>query len=69
MLSEFYKNNTNDQIWWKDDLDNIGEFIFSFDKKKTYNLFKDYPQNLTEEEKIIFDNENPYWKQFFEGKK
>ena len=40
----------------------------SFDKKKIYNLFADYPHNLTAEEKEIFDKENPYWCDFFKGK-
>lgn len=66
MLSDFYKNNPNDKIWWIENLDKVGEFLFSFDKKKIYNLFEDYPQNLTEEEKVIFDSENPYWKQYFQ---
>jgi hypothetical protein len=65
MLSDFYKNNKTDMIWWCDNLDTVGEFLFSFDKKKIYNLFKDYPFNLTKKEKIIFDKENPYWKEFF----
>ena len=69
VLSDFYKNNPEDQIWWRDDLDRIGEFVFSFDKKKTYNLFRDYPQSLTPEERAIFDKENPYWKQYFEDRK
>lgn len=47
--------------------DTIGVFIFSFDKKKDYNLFQDYPQKLTAEQKQIFDAENPFWKEFFEG--
>lgn len=68
MLSDFYKNNPDDKIWWKEDLDKIGEFIFSFDKKKEYNLFRDYPQALTKEEKEIFDSENPYWRDFFKDK-
>ena len=68
MLSDFYKNNPGDVIWWKEDLDKVGEFAFSFDKKKVYNLFEDYPQNLSKEEKEIFDKENPYWKKFFQGR-
>ena len=43
----------------------VGHHLFSFDKKKIYNLFADYPHNLTAEEKEIFDKENPFWKDFF----
>ena len=39
--------------------------MFSFDKVKIFNLFEDYPHNLTSEEKEIFDKENSYWKEFF----
>lgn len=65
MKSDFYKNNPNDKIWWVDNLDKVGEILFSFDKKKIFNLFEDYPQNLTAEQKKIFDAENPYWRDFF----
>lgn len=68
MLSDFYKQNENDEIWWTDELDTVGEFLFSFDKKKIYNLFADYPHNLTKEEKAIFDKENKYWKDFFKDR-
>ncbi|MCQ2570991.1 MAG: hypothetical protein MJ154_01975 [Candidatus Saccharibacteria bacterium] len=64
-FSDFYKENDSDQIWWIDNLDTIGEYLFSFDKKKIYNLFADYPHNLTKEQKEIFDKENPYWAEFF----
>lgn len=57
MLSDFYKQNKNDKIWWIDDLDSIGKHMFSFDKVKIFNLFADYPYNLTPEEKEIFDKE------------
>lgn len=67
MLSDYFKNEKTDVIWWIADMDSKGEFIFSFDKKKNFNLFKDYPHNLTEEQKKIFDKENPYWKDFFKG--
>lgn len=65
MKSDFYKENENDIIWWVNDLDTKGEFLFRFDKRKIYNLFADYPHNLTKEEKEIFDKENPYWAEFF----
>lgn len=61
---EFYKENEKDVIWWIDN-DHIGEFLFSFDKVKIYNLFRDYPWELTPEQKAIFDKENPYWRDFF----
>lgn len=41
--------------------DSIGEFLFTFDKKTIYSFFVDYPQNLTKEQKAIFDKEYPYW--------
>ena len=68
MEYDFYKNNDGDTIFWVDNVDNIGEFLFSFDKKKIYNLFADYPHNLTEGERRIFDKENPYWRDFFKDR-
>ena len=63
--NSWYKNNDTDQIWWLDDNDVIGEFVFSFDKKKRYNLFADYPHNMSAKEIAIFDEENPFWADFF----
>lgn len=68
MKNNFYKNNDTDQIWWVDNHEKIGEHLFTFDKKKIYNLFEDYPYNLTKEQKEIFDEENPYWKEFFKDR-
>lgn len=65
MLSDFYKNKETDTIWWVENLDTVGEFLFSFDKKRIFNLFADYPQNLTKEQKEVFDKENPNWRDFF----
>jgi len=65
MKYDFYKNNKTDQIWWIDNFDRIGEHLFSFDKEKIFNLFVDYPFNLTDEQKVLFDKENPFWKDFF----
>lgn len=66
---QFYKKNNDDKVWWVENSDSIGEHLFSFDKQKVFNLFKDYPMNLTEEEKEIFDKENPYWVEFFKDRK
>lgn len=69
MQNNFYKNNKNDVIWWVDNPDIRGKFLFSFDKKNIFNLFEDYPHNLTKEQIEIFDKENPYWSNFFTDRK
>lgn len=63
----WYKNNTDDKIWWKD-TDSVGEWLFIFDKKQVFNMFADYPHNLTPEQKKIFDEENPEWVDFFKDR-
>ena len=66
--NNWYKNNKSDKIWWKDTPDQIGLWLFSFDKKKVFNMFESYPHLLTKEQKKTFDIENPYWKEFFEDR-
>lgn len=66
MSDKWYKENPSDQIYWLDNGNDVkGEFVFSFDKKTTFNLFADYPHKLTKEQKTIFDRENPFWADFF----
>lgn len=65
MKYDFYKENDNDRVWWVNTVDRVGRYLFTFDMKKIYNLFSDYPHNLSPEEKKIFDEENPYWKKIF----
>ena len=65
---DFYKENDSDKVWWVETPDTKGEFLFTFDKETIYNLFEDYPWALTEEQKRIFDDENPYWKDFFKDR-
>ena len=67
--SDFYKDSEDSKVWWIDKIGVIGEFLFSFDKKKIYNLFLDYPHNMTEEEVEIFDSENLFWRDFFSDRK
>ena len=54
---------------WVDNPDQFGEMNFTFDGKKIFNLFQDYPHELTEEQKALFDKENPFWADFFKDRK
>lgn len=66
---QFYKKNRTDQIWWVDNSgEKVGVFEFSFDRKEVFNLFVDYPQKLTAQQKEIFDRENPYWAGVFKDR-
>lgn len=68
MPSRFYKQQEDDIIWWVDTSNREGVFEFSFDKVTIFNLFTDYPWKLTEEQKAIFDKENPFWADFFKAR-
>lgn len=65
----WYKDDDKNKIWWLDDPEVIGEFVFSFDKKVTFNLFADYPDKLTKKQKELFDKENPFWANYFKDRK
>lgn len=65
---EIYKQNEGDKVWWIDNLDAVGEFLFSFDKRKIFNLFQDYPDELSVDEWQTFNRENPFWKDFFKDR-
>ena len=62
------KKDTTLNFRWLDNPEKVGERLFTFDEKTVFNLFQDYPQALTEEQKRIFDELNPYWKEFFKSK-
>lgn len=62
---DFYKNNPTDKIGWQETPDDVGLFLFSFDRVKVYNLFQDFPEKLSKEEVEIFCKENPFWANFF----
>ena len=66
---KFVKNHRNDVIWWVDNAEEVkGEYLFTFDKIEIFNMFRDYPHKLTEEQREIFDKENPYWADFFKDR-
>lgn len=56
---------TASEFRWIDNPEQKGEFLFTFDGKRIFNLFQDYPHQLSPEQKAIFDAENPYWMNFF----
>lgn len=66
--NKWSKQSPDDKIWWLDNEDVKGEFVFSFDKKTMFNLFQDYPWKLTPEQKQVFDEENPEWANFFKDR-
>ena len=66
--NNFIKNNVDDKIWWVNNPESVGIWLFSFDKKQVFNMFADYPDKLTPEQQKIFDEENPYWADFFKDR-
>ena len=63
--NKFYKRNPKDIIWWVDDTEVTGVWEFSFDRQTVFNMFADYPEALTPEQKAIFDRENPQLAELF----
>lgn len=69
MSNSWYQKEKGRKVWWLDNADEeIGTFVFSFDRRKAFNLYQDYPHKLTAEEKKIFDKEEPFWKDYFRGR-
>lgn len=66
---KFIKNKDSDVIWWVDDPETRGEWLFTFDKTNIFNMFRDYPYKLTKKQREIFDKENPYWADYFKDRK
>lgn len=65
----FYKNKETDVIWWTRNPEMIASLRFTFDKKKLYDPFADYPHNLSKEEIEIFDKENPEMAEYYSYRK
>ena len=59
------EENTEKKVAWIRKPGQYGEMLFTFDGEKVFNLFRDYPHELTPEQKEIFDAENPFWAGFF----
>lgn len=63
------KENLSSGFKWIENPDRVGEMLFTFDGERVFNLFRDYPHELTDEQKRLFDTENPYWAEFFKDRK
>lgn len=64
----FYKKQETDKIWWVNFPRIRGIMAVSFNKKKILNLFSDYPRKFSAKEKALFDEENPYWANYFKDR-
>lgn len=60
-----YKNKPDDKVTWIEDTEQVGVYMFTFDGEQLFYLFGDYPDKLTDEQRRIFDEENPEWRDFF----
>lgn len=61
-------NNERLRFEWIRNPEQKGEFLFTFDGKQVFNLFRDYPDALALEQKKIFDEKNPYWAEYFKDR-
>lgn len=62
------KNENTNIVKWIRNPKRKGEFLFTFDGERVFNLFRDYPHELTAKQKEIFDAENPYWADYFKDR-
>lgn len=68
LSGKLYKKKPGDIVDWVDN-NKIGFFEFTFDGGETvFNLYQDYPWRLTPEQKRIFDQENPFWAEYFKSR-
>ena len=66
----FYQRMHNKKIYWVHyEDDRLGYLDISFDKIHILNLWSDYPSKFTKEQIEIFKEEEPYWAEFFDGRK
>lgn len=64
-MKKIYRDSKDNKVWWLE-TEALGESVFTIDKKKFYSLFGDYPEKLSVEEWLTFNDEYPYWRDFYE---
>lgn len=62
------KTESSNKVKWLRNPQRKGEFLFTFDGDRIFNLFRDYPHELSAEQRQIFDFENPYWADYFKDR-
>lgn len=62
------KKLSKEDFRWLRDPEQKGERQFTFGGDQVFNLFQDYPHKLSEEERAIFDEVNPFWTDFFKDR-
>ena len=62
------KYSIDERFRWIRNPEQKGERLFTFDGKKIYSLFRDYPHELSPDEKACFDRVNPFWADFFKDR-
>lgn len=63
------QDNNSLKFQWVENPKAVGERLFTFDGVKIFNLFRDYPNELTPEQKEAFDEANPFWAHYFRNRK
>ncbi len=61
MMGSFRTHSANNRVWWTGLADGTSVIFLSFDKKNLYNIYRDVPQKLTEEQLKIFIEDEPFW--------
>lgn len=58
-------DNHTPTVRWIRNREHKGELQFTFDGVQIFNLFHDYPYALSDEQKRVFDEENPFLGKLF----
>ena len=70
LVAGFYKHKISQRVWNVDLAEQItGPVLFTFDRKKIYNWWSDYPQKLKPKEIEIFEEDNPFWANYSKKRK
>lgn len=61
-------DDEGDRVEWVEVPGKRGEYIFTIDGRRFFNLFHDFPWALTDAERETFVKDQPYWADFFKSR-